>query len=126
MAENRRGDGRRARRERAHTIDRALARDHLVDPVAGVADALAVRAVLEQLSDNDRELAMLLAWDDLTLTRAAQVLGITPEAARTRWKRLRSRLAIALAAPLDSLGDELPSEGSIAFSSDHLDLETPA
>jgi hypothetical protein len=34
-------------------------------------------------NEQERDLATLVAWDDLSLVQAAQVLGIRPEAART-------------------------------------------
>ncbi|CAB4937475.1 unannotated protein [freshwater metagenome] len=99
MADNRRGQDRRAGREGRHARDRTLTALTSADPADSVTDAIAVRVALAQLSERDRELAILVAWDDLTIAQAAQVLGIKPDAARARWKRLRERLASALADP---------------------------
>lgn len=52
-----------------------------------------IRRALDRLSEEDRELILLVAWDDLTPTQAAAVLGLTPGAARTRLHRARVRLA---------------------------------
>lgn len=92
-----RGDARRRQREHRAVTDPALARTPAPDPAGLVPDALVVSQALGSLSEQDRELAMLIAWDDLTLTDAATVLGIRADAARTRWKRLRARLAPLLA-----------------------------
>jgi RNA polymerase sigma factor (sigma-70 family) len=52
-----------------------------------------IRQALDALSDDDRELVLLVAWDGLSPGQAAGVLGVTPAAARTRLHRARSRLA---------------------------------
>src|SRR3984885_7846391 len=52
-----------------------------------------IRRALDALSDEDRELVLLIAWDGLSPAQAANVLGITPAAARTRLHRARARLA---------------------------------
>ena len=49
------------------------------------------------LSEADRELLMLIGWEELTPTQAAQALGISPLAARTRLHRARRRLRARLA-----------------------------
>jgi RNA polymerase sigma factor (sigma-70 family) len=56
----------------------------------------AIRAALDRLGEHDRELLVLIAWDGLTPTQAADVLGCTPVAARTRLHRARRRLAALL------------------------------
>lgn len=61
-------------------------------------------AALARLSEDDRELLLLIAWDGLTPAAAASILEIKPTAARVRLMRARRRLAAALdgseAAPL--------------------------
>jgi RNA polymerase sigma-70 factor (ECF subfamily) len=52
---------------------------------------------LAGLKDMDRELLMLIGWEELTPTEAAEVLGISPFAARTRLHRARRRLRGRLA-----------------------------
>ena len=52
-----------------------------------------IRAALERLSATDRELVILVAWDELTPAQAADVLGLTPGASRTRLHRARVKLA---------------------------------
>jgi RNA polymerase sigma-70 factor (ECF subfamily) len=64
--------------------------------LAGVSDAALVGA-LARLSDCDRELLLLIAWDGLSPTRAAAVLHIKPATARVRLLRARRRLTGALA-----------------------------
>ena len=43
------------------------------------------------LTDDEREVLLLVAWDGLSPAEAARVLGITPEASRTRLRRARVR-----------------------------------
>lgn len=58
-----------------------------------------LRAALERLSDLEREVLLLVAWEGLTPSEAATALGCTPVAARLRLQRARRHLANALAAP---------------------------
>lgn len=52
---------------------------------------------LAGLRETDRELLMLIGWEELTPAEAAQALGISPLAARTRLHRARRRLRAQLA-----------------------------
>jgi RNA polymerase sigma factor (sigma-70 family) len=52
-----------------------------------------LRRALESLSDRDRELLMLIAWDGLSPAQAAGALGVKPGTLRVRLARARSRLA---------------------------------
>ncbi len=54
-------------------------------------------AALSRLSEDDRELLLLIAWDGLTAAGAAAILGIKPATARVRLLRARRRLGEALA-----------------------------
>lgn len=54
------------------------------------------------LGEADRELLMLIGWEELTPTQAAQALGISPFAARTRLHRARRRLRAELAEQASS------------------------
>jgi len=55
-----------------------------------------MRRALDALDEADRELLVLVAWDELTPTQAARVVGCTPGAARVRLHRARRRFAAAL------------------------------
>lgn len=63
--------------------------------LAHVADS-ALSSALAQLSEADRELLLLIAWDGLSPAEAATVLGIKPATARVRLLRARRRLTDAL------------------------------
>ena len=60
-------------------------------PVGGPDDA--VTAALHRLSDADRELLTLLAWDGLSHEEAAEALGCTRGALKVRLHRARRRFA---------------------------------
>lgn len=64
------------------------------DPVGDGALAAAFAA----LSERDREVLRLVAWEGLSLRDAAVVLGCSPVACRVRYHRAKSRLASRLEA----------------------------
>jgi DNA-directed RNA polymerase specialized sigma24 family protein len=63
-------------------------------PVGDGALAFAFNA----LSERDREILRLIAWEGLSLADAATVLGCSAVACRVRYHRAKSRLASKLAA----------------------------
>jgi RNA polymerase sigma-70 factor, ECF subfamily len=72
----------------------------------------AVFDALGQLSDRDRELLLLVAWDGLDHGQAATVLGCTRATVSVRLHRARTRLARALAHP----GSDNPTSGRMEVS----------
>lgn len=56
----------------------------------------ALASALALLSEADRELLLLIAWDGLSPSEAATVLGVKPATARVRLLRARRRLSRAL------------------------------
>lgn len=76
--------------------------DARVDARAAVTE---LRAALDTLTETERDVLLLVAWEELSVAGAAEVLGISPTAARSRLHRARARAAAALAAtphPTDS------------------------
>lgn len=63
-----------------------------------VAERAAVLTAFARLSENDREVLMLIAWDGLSSKAAADVLGVTRFAFGVRLQRARRRLSAALIA----------------------------
>lgn len=61
-------------------------------------DALVALATLGALSDDDRELLMLVAWEGLSPAQLGAALGCSPAAASIRLHRARARLRQKLAA----------------------------
>ena len=55
-------------------------------------EAAEILRAMGELGDADRELLMLVSWEDLAPGEAARVLGITALAARSRLHRARRRL----------------------------------
>lgn len=63
---------------------------------AAISDVL--RVALNGLSATEREVLLLVSWEQLSVAEAANVLGIRPGAARTRLHRARAHAAAVLAA----------------------------
>lgn len=55
-------------------------------------------AAFNSLGEQDREVLRLVAWEGLSLSDAASVLGCSSVACRVRYHRAKSRLAARLAA----------------------------
>jgi RNA polymerase sigma-70 factor (ECF subfamily) len=66
-------------------------------PAHRVPEAGPFLEALADLPEPDRELLMLIGWEELTPTEAARALGITSPAARARLHRARRRLRARLA-----------------------------
>jgi RNA polymerase sigma factor (sigma-70 family) len=81
------------------TIARAFRLDRPVDETAAIdarLDAAALggklRTALRELPGVERELLLLVAWENLSPSEAAQVLGIPAGTARSRLHRARQRM----------------------------------
>jgi RNA polymerase sigma factor (sigma-70 family) len=100
---------RRAEARRGSLIERlagALPREPVPEPAGDVFGDLG--GALARLSAREREALLLVAWEGLDPTRAAQVVGCAPAAFRARLHRARRRLAAELeSAPAH---DRLPEE----------------
>jgi RNA polymerase sigma-70 factor (ECF subfamily) len=83
------------RRKRARI---APGQDALATEPAPVGDGVLAGA-FGALSEADREVLRLVAWEGLSLADAATVLGCSVVACRVRYHRAKSRLAAHLAAP---------------------------
>jgi RNA polymerase sigma-70 factor (ECF subfamily) len=82
---------RRRRSRHAHVPDDV---SHEPEPVGDSALA----AAFAELSDADREVLRLVAWEGLSLRETARALECSPVACRVRFHRAKSRLASRLAA----------------------------
>jgi RNA polymerase sigma factor (sigma-70 family) len=93
---NQRRSARRLRGLREQLASRETA--EAADPAEQVADAELVRRALATLSEADREVLMLVAWEGLDPARAAQVAGCSRATFAVRLHRARKRLDRALFA----------------------------
>jgi RNA polymerase sigma-70 factor, ECF subfamily len=93
LANQRRGDDRR------HRLAERLRDDLAAVAAYSTAEDYDERfqSALESLQPDDREILRLSAWEELTPSQAARVLGISAIAARSRLHRARRRLGRALA-----------------------------
>ena len=73
------------------TGDPGLDWDAVDDRLDARAERGRLNAALAGLSESDRELLLVVAWEGLTHAEAAAALGISPGAARTRLHRARRR-----------------------------------
>ncbi len=96
LANQRRGEARRA------ALHSRLTEERPSDGGASGADAEVrderVLRALSSLSESDREVLLLLGWEQLTARDAARVLGIRAGTFNVRLHRARRRFARALAA----------------------------
>lgn len=102
---NQRRSGRRRRR-----LEERLAREQGSaaegsDPTDALALRSAFATVFGRLSEDDREVLRLIAWEGLGSREAAAVLGCSYGAFRVRLHRARRRLGKQLAAAGHSAGD---------------------
>ncbi len=65
-----------------------------------------MRAALQSLSEDDRELLTLIAWEGLTPAQAATALGLATGTARVRLHRARTRLRAFLSASTSPEGTD--------------------
>ena len=82
----------------------AEARDSSADVADQVAERFAVIAALATLSEADRELLMLVAWQGLPPRQAARVVGCSTAALSVRLHRARRRLEHAMDEIAESAG----------------------
>jgi RNA polymerase sigma factor (sigma-70 family) len=73
------------------TFDLEMDWDAVDERLDALAERGRLRAALDGLTDSDRELLLLVAWEGLSPAEAAVALGISPVAARTRLHRARKR-----------------------------------
>ena len=72
--------------------------------------SLDINRALFALSESDREMLMLVAWEDLSHGEVAQVLNITPNNARVRLHRARTNLSAALTELTSHVSELSPGE----------------
>ena len=88
-------NGLRSRR-RARRLGERLRQSITEAPVPDPGEAHAVRDAVLRLREAHRELVMLVHWDGLTIVEAAELLGLNPSTARSRYAAARDQLRLAL------------------------------
>jgi RNA polymerase sigma factor (sigma-70 family) len=98
----------RAHWRTGQNIDLATTPEEALDPWDEITDRLdsAVRAralvsALRELPSSERDVLLLVAWEELTPAEAALALSIPPGTARSRLHRARASLRQLLAEPAD-------------------------
>jgi RNA polymerase sigma-70 factor, ECF subfamily len=89
----RRAEGRRTRL--SERLSETLPNELAIDPGLG-GKATDVLRAMAGLGEEERELLLLVTWDELSPGEAAKVLGLSPLAARSRLHRARRRLRVLL------------------------------
>lgn len=84
--------GRQRRSSLAHQLRAAVVEHTVASPLID----LELKVALESLSEKDRELVLLVAWEGFSVADAGRVLGLSQVAARARYSRARSRLRAEL------------------------------
>jgi RNA polymerase sigma-70 factor (ECF subfamily) len=106
LANHRRGEAQR--RLRTTGLRREL-RDELAAIGADPVNAPAIGQAFRELSDDDRELLGLVAWEGLDHSAISEVLGCSRGAARVRLHRARKRFSDALrSAGIDPMPLTMP------------------
>ena len=100
LANHARGQSRRGR------LQDRLAAEPAAPAQVDSKDAAHLKAALARLSERDRELLLLMAWEGLELRQAAEVLGVRPNTLAVRFHRARRRLSAALEASEADDGSE--------------------
>lgn len=110
LANHRRGSRRRdglAERLRQELTANVPARAGAFGGIDSESDRGRLASALAGLRDGDREIVLLAGWEELEPAQIAVVLGIGPEAARSRLHRARARLR-------EALGEDQPAASAAA------------
>jgi RNA polymerase sigma factor (sigma-70 family) len=86
---------------RARLAGRLRASERVTPPANAEGEVATVAAAFARLSEDDREVLALVAWEELDAEEVATVLGCSRNAARIRLHRARRRLARELAVGRD-------------------------
>lgn len=84
------------------------------DPLASVDERDALRGALAGLSEADREVLLLTAWDDLDRGQVARALGCSRANVAVRLFRARRRLAAHLTGDEAGAANDRPLHGGVS------------
>ncbi len=100
---------------RSSQLDERLADEWMAespDHASAIAERSELLAALSGLSESDREVLILLAWDGLDRTQVARVLGCSRAALAVRLHRARRRFEAQLAMQREPRNNHGPEEVS--------------
>jgi len=103
---NRRRSRSRSERLAARLTELADRRPELDEVASARLHARAVLTALQTLKEQDREVLLLAAWENLSTTEIAAVLGCSENAAAIRLHRARRRLTAACGKEIERGGHE--------------------
>jgi RNA polymerase sigma-70 factor (ECF subfamily) len=72
--------------------------DTIIERVAAQSQERRLAGALAALSPGDRDVLLLVAWEDMSLEEAAQALGVPAGTARSRMHRARKKIKAAISA----------------------------
>jgi RNA polymerase sigma-70 factor (ECF subfamily) len=98
VARNVLASARRGRLRRRALADRVAEELTVARSQAPAASDPELATALDALTERDRELVLLIAWEGFGVAEAGALLGLKPDAARQRYARARARLRQLLAA----------------------------
>ena len=110
IARNALANAHRAGRRQRRVAGKVATLDPPVEVTEPAGDDIALHAALAELSETDREVIRLWAWEQLAPAEIGIVLDITPNAASIRLHRAREKLRAELRKIQDRAGHE-PDEG---------------
>lgn len=96
LANQRRSAGRRSRLDGTLRTQTTLSADDTAQVAARREEHRELHKALRLLSELDRELVTMIAWEGLTPTQVAAALRLRPTVVRVRLHRARARLRRAL------------------------------
>jgi RNA polymerase sigma factor (sigma-70 family) len=112
-----RNAGRKSQRERVFVDGLATVATASAEMrIEGRAASAEVMAALAQLKPVDRDLVLLVAWDELSVADAGQVLGLRPVTARSRLHRARQRMSALLQGSTASASGVVPATPGTSVS----------
>jgi RNA polymerase sigma-70 factor (ECF subfamily) len=97
---------RRSLGRRLRLVERIGSQPRAPEPDPADRAATALRAALERLPFDDRELLRLIAWEGLSHAEVGTVLGVSANAVAIRAHRARKRLEVALTEDNSSSSEE--------------------
>lgn len=110
VARNVLANAQRAQRRQRRVAGKVATLDPPVEATPEAGDDADLHAALAELSETDREVIRLWAWEQLTPGEIATVLEITPNAASVRLHRAREKLRDEL-RKIEASGGHEPDEG---------------